>query len=82
VTREFNAGKSPWTVEIDQVTLLDMDWLYILFGLGVIYIHIVGVHASGTNQVSKGSPYWQGILMGLFIPYYSFYCWYKYRSTN
>jgi hypothetical protein len=55
-----------------------MDWLYALLGLAILFVHLVGIHAAGKNQISKGSPYWQGLLMGLFIPYYSFYCFFKY----
>jgi hypothetical protein len=58
-----------------------MDWILFLAGLFFLYIQVVGMHASGKNQESKGSPYWHGILMAIFIPYYAFYCWYKYRDS-
>ena len=57
-----------------------MDWIYVLFGIAALYIHLIGIHASGKNQEAKGSPYWHGVLLGMVIPYYSFFCWYKYRS--
>jgi len=59
-----------------------MDGVLALIGLALVYIYWVGVHASGKNQERKGSPYWQGILMGIFIPYYAFYCWFKYRNNS
>jgi hypothetical protein len=59
-----------------------MDLIFIILGFAYLYLHIVGIHASGKNQESKGSTYLQGVLMGIFIPYYSLYCWYKYRSYS